>query len=389
MNRVTRPRVLTLLVGYGVGGAEQLILDTAPRLRALGFDLRSAALKGPGPLLPELEAQGVPSVALGARHRGDLAVVLRLAALLRKERIDILHSHLFLANLAGRIAGRLAGVPVIFSGQHDTDVWMRPHHRLIERWSARLADRVIACSEAVRAWEIGTIGQPPEKVTTLRNAIVPPAEPSEADRRSARAALGASSDDLLVGTLGRLFEPKKGLSVFIDAAAAVLQRVPRARFVLVGDGPARADLEARAARAGLGDRLRFAGGRRDVARLLSAYDLFVQPSIWEGFGLTLVEAMAVGLPVVATDVGGIPEIVRHGRDGILVPAGDAAALASAIAALLDDPARRSAFAAEGRHRARTEFHIDRLVAETAALYRDALARRGAIAAGAVARRWAA
>ena len=280
-------------------------------------------------------------------------------------------------------------MPVVLSGQHDTDVWMGPHHRLIERWSARLADRVIACSEAVRTWEIETMGQPPAKVTTLRNAIVPPVEPSDADRRSARAALGASPDDLLVGTLGRLYEPKKGLSIFVDAAAAVLARVPRARFVLVGDGPARADLEARAARAGLGDRLRFAGERRDVARLLPAYDLFVQPSLWEGFGLTLVEAMAVGLPVVATRVGGIPEIVRDGRDGILVPPGDAAALARAIADLLDDPARRSAFAAEGRHRARTEFHIDRLVAETAALYRDALAQRAAIAPGAAARRWAA
>ncbi len=389
MSGATRPRVLTLLVGYGVGGAEQLILDTAPRLRAQGFDLRSAALKGPGPLLAELEAAGVPSVALGARHRGDLAVVLRLAALLRRERIDLLHSHLFLANLAGRIAGRLAGVPVILSHQHDTDVWMRPHHRLLERWSVRLADRVITCSEAVRVWEIETIGLPPDKVTTLRNAIVPPAEPGDADRRAVRQALGIAPDEVVVGTLGRLHEPKKGLSVFIDAAAAVLARVPRARFVLAGDGPSRAELEARAARAGLGDRLLFAGARRDVTRLLSAYDLFVQPSRWEGFGLTLVEAMAVGLPVVATDVGGIPEIVRHGRDGVLVPAGDAAALALAIADLLDDPARRSAFAAEGRHRAHTEFHIDRLVAETAALYRDALARRGALASGAVARRWAA
>lgn len=389
MSGDARPRILTLLVGFGVGGAEQLVLDTAPRLRARGFDLRAAALKGPGPLLPELEAAGVPGVALGARHRGDLAVLLRLAALLRSERIDLLHSHLFFANLAGRIAGRLAGVPVILSGQHDTDVWMRPHHRLIERLTARLADRVITCSEAVRAWEIDVIGQPAAKVTTLRNAIVPPAEPGEAERRAARASLGAAPDDLVVGTLGRLDEPKKGLQFFIDAAAAVAARVPRARFVVAGDGPARADLEARAARAGLGDRLRFAGERRDVPRLLSAYDLFVQPSLWEGFGLTLVEAMAVGKPVVATRVGGIPEIVRHGRDGVLVPPGDVAALAGAIVELLDDPARRSAFAAEGRHRARTEFHIDRLVGETAALYRDALARHALATHGAVAPRRAA
>jgi glycosyltransferase involved in cell wall biosynthesis len=389
MSGDARPRVLQLLVGFDIGGAEQLVLDTAPRLRALGFDLRVAALKGAGPLLGELEAAGVPAVALDARHRGDLGVVLRLAGLLRRERIDLLHSHLYIANLAGRVAGRIAGVPVILSAQHDTDLWMRPHHRLIERLSARLADRVIACSEAVRAWQIDAVGLPPAKLTTLRNAIVPPADPGESERDAARTALGAAPEDLVVGTLGRLFEPKKGLRIFIDAAVAVAARAPRARFVVAGEGPARAELEMRARHAGLGPRLIFAGARRDVPVLLSAYDLFVQPSLWEGFGLTVVEAMAVGRPVVASQVGGIPEIVRHGRDGLLVAPGDAGALADAIVDLLDDPERRARFAAEGRRRARTEFHIDRLVGETAALYRDALERRGVSASGTMARGWAA
>jgi glycosyltransferase involved in cell wall biosynthesis len=368
------PRVLSLTVGFDVGGAEQLILATAPRLVARGFDVRAAALKGPGPMMAELEAAGIPCTALGAASRFDAGVLFALAGLLRRERIDILHTHLFLANVAGRIAGRLAGVPIIVSAHHDTDVWMGPHHRLIERLTARLADRVTACSDPVRDWAVGRIGLPEERVLTLRNAIAPLAPVGAEERAAARAGLRLGPDDLAVGTLGRLHEPKKGLAVFLDAATRIAAAEPRARFVIAGDGPARRALEARAGAAGLAGRVRFAGERRDINRLLAAYDLFVQPSLWEGFGLTVIEAMAMERPVVATAVGGLPAIVRDGAGGLLVPPGDAGALAAAVIGLIGDPERRALLGRAGRARALSEFDIDRLVAETAGLYRDLLER---------------
>jgi len=381
MTAAAGPRVLSLTVGFDVGGAEQLLLATAPRLVARGFDVRAAALKGPGPMMAELEAAGIPCTALGATGRFDARALLALAALLRRERIDILHTHLFLANVAGRIAGRLAGVPVIVSAHHDTDVWMGPHHRLIERLTARLADRVVACSDPVRDWAVRRIGLPAQSVLTLRNAIAPLAPVGPEERTAARAGLGIGANDLVVGTLGRLCEPKKGLAMFLDAATRIAAAEPRARFVLAGDGPARRALEERAAAAGLAGRVRFAGERRDINRLLAAYDLFVQPSVWEGFGLTVIEAMAMERPVVVTSVGGLPAIVRDGAEGTLVPPGDAAALAAAVIGLLGDPERRARFGRAGRARALSEFGIDRLVDDTAGLYRDLLGRRAHRQAG--------
>jgi len=370
------PRVLSLTVGFDVGGTEQLLLATAPRLAARGFDMRAAALKGAGPMMAELEAAGIPCTALGATSRFDVRALLALAGLLRRERIEILHTHLYLANVAGRIAARLVGVPVVLSAHHDTDVWMGPHHRLIERLTARLADRTVACSDAVRDWAVGRIGLPEERVVTLRNAIAPPEPVGPDERAAARAELGCGADDLVVGTLGRLHEPKKGLAVFLDAATRVAAAIPRARFVLAGDGPARRELEARAAAAGLAGRVRFAGERRDINRLLAAYDLFVQPSQWEGFGLTVIEAMAMERPVVATAVGGLPAIVRNGDLGLLVPPGDPAALAAAVVELLADPQRRARLGRAGRALVLSHYGIERLVDDTAGLYRELLQRHG-------------
>ena len=378
----TRPRVLVLTVGFGIGGAERLILWTAPRLRDAGFDVTVAALKGRGPLADRLEAQGVPAVSLDGR-RHDPRTLVRLLRYLRRGRFDLLHTHLFLANVAGRVAGRLAGVPVIVAAHHDTDVWMKARHRLLERLTAPLGDCVVACSEAVRRYAVETYGLTPKRVITLRNGIeIAPLATDEAARRRLRAGLGAGPDDLLVGGVGRLVSRKKGYDLFVEAAAAVAAQVPRARFVLAGEGPDRAALETRARDLGISGRLVFAGLRDDVHDLMGAFDLFVQPSRWEGFGLSILEAMAASRPVVAARVGGIPEIVADGVHGRLVPPDDAGALARAIAALLRDRDLALRLGRAGRARVEAEFGLDRLVGETAELYRTLLRGRAAGAAAA-------
>jgi glycosyltransferase involved in cell wall biosynthesis len=187
--------------------------------------------------------------------------------------------------------------------------------------------------------------------------------------------LGVAPGDRLVGTLGRLVEPKKGLRTFLAAAARVAVAEPRARFVLIGDGPARAELERRSASLGIRERVRFHGEEARPDRLLPGLDILAQPSLWEGFGLSVVEAMAAAVPVVASRVGGIPEVARDDREAVLVPAGDAARLAEALVALLRDPQRAARLGAAGRKRALEEFSLDRLVEETAALYDGLLPRR--------------
>ena len=373
-----RARVLILTVGSGTGGAEHLIRMTAPRLVEAGYDVTVGALKeGRGAMADALEAAGVPFVSFGGRARYDLRALARLRRALAAGRYDIVHAHLFLANVAARVAGRLAGVPVVITSHHDTDVWMGAPHRLVERLSARWSDRVVTCSEAVRRYAIERHGLPAARVRTLRNAIdVPAALPGAAARRvAARRDLGAGPNDILIATLGRLDEPKKGLAAFLDAAAIVAAAEPRARFALVGDGPARAALERRARAPGLAGLVVFAGERRDVQDVLSGIDIFVQPSLWEGFGLTVIEAMAAARPVVASRVGGIPEALRDGVDGILVPPADPAALARAILRLARDPELGARLGAAGRDRARGEFGLAGLVDATIAMYDELLAAK--------------
>ena len=384
--RQARARVLILTVGSGMGGAERLIRMTAPRLQAAGYDVTVATLKEErGAIAADLREAGVPFVSFGGRWKYDPRPVLRLRRALVAGRFDILHAHLFLANVAARAAGRAAGVPVIITSHHDTDVWMRAPHRLVERVTSGWSDLVVTCSEAVRRYAIERHRLSAARVRTLRNAIeVPMALPGAEARAAVRRDLGAGADEILIATLGRLDEPKKGLATFLEAAARVAAAEPRARFCLVGEGPARTALERRARELRLEGRLSLAGERRDVFQILSGVDVFVQPSLWEGFGLTVIEAMAAARPVVASRVGGVPEVLRDGIDGLLVPPGDPHALAQAILRLARDPDLAARLGAAGRARACSEFGIDGLVEATMRIYDELLeARRprGAAARG--------
>lgn len=373
--RLGRPRLMIMLANFKVSDAGQTVLVLAPRLQRAGFDILVAGLGRWGLLADELEAAGVRAVALGMRRTLDPRGAARMLALLRRERTQIVHAHRTPANLAARILGRLADVPVVICGLDDTDLRIGLGGQLAETVTAPLCDAVLTCSEAGRRHALRTFRLGPGLVHVLRGAVAIPEGGEDPGRReTVRRELGAGPRDLLVGTVGALREPKKGLSIFLAAAGLLAREVPRVRFVLVGAGPDRGRLEARAAEEGVSHRTIFAGQRRDVTGVLRALDLFVEPSIWEGYGLTILEAMAAETPIVACRVGGVPELVLDGQSGLLVPPGDPAALAAACAALLRDPERAARLAAAARRHAETAFAIDRLARETSELYRSLLAR---------------
>lgn len=336
---------------------------------------------GGNPVAGELQAQGVEPRNLGTRNLRDVRTFRRFATWLASGAVDLVHAHLAYATIWGGFAAGRAGIPCVATLHvlpERPPIWTREGARqlLLASVLRRRAAAVVAVSEAVREAWIRTHRLDPARVVVVPNGIdVERFRPGgEEERRRVRERLGLPAGCPLVLTVCVL-RPGKRVETLIDAAPEILAAVPEARFVVVGDGPQRATLEARAAAAGLDGRLRLAGQREDVDLLLRGADVFVLPSEREALPTVLLEAMACGLPVVATATGGVPEVVREGREGCLVQVGDAPALGRAVVSLLPDAARRRALGAAGRRRVEWRYSTRVWVESLLDVYERALAGR--------------
>ncbi len=327
-----------------------------------------------------LEPLVITTLRNGAGPAADLISLVRLYRLFRRERPAIVHLHLFKARLLGGIAARLAGVPLVAETFHGTlfSGYYRPIvSRLlvaVERLLARLMNAVIAVSDEVASEIHGLNVADPEKVHVIPlgldlDRFAQAAETS----RILHEELGVSHRTLLVGTVGRLV-PIKGLRYFIAAAAQVSRLVPEVRFVIIGDGPERAALERQVSQEGLDDRVFFLGWRRDVQRLYPDLDVVVLASLHEGTPVAIIEAMAAGRSVVATRVGGVPDVVQDGVTGLLVPPEDPGAIGDAVVRLLRSPDERRRLGLEARRHVHPRFTATRLAADMDALYNRMLGR---------------
>jgi glycosyltransferase involved in cell wall biosynthesis len=369
----SRPTIGQVLHTLNMGGAEVLAARLA---RQLGGAYRFVffCLDDLGVLGEELRDEGFPVRVLGRRPGLDARCAWRLGNLLRRERVDLLHAHQytpFFYALMGRFL--CPGTPVLFTehGRHAPD-YPRRKRMVANRLLLRRRDRVIGVGEAVRQALIDNEGIPPARVGVIYNGVdlAPFASPG-GDRQAVRRELGCGPDDLVIVQVARL-DYLKDHATALRTLAEVLRHRPGAQLFLVGEGPERAPIEAAIRQLGLGERVRLLGLRKDVARFLFAADLFLLTSISEGIPLTLIEAMAAGLPVVSTRVGGVPEVVEDGRTGLLAPAGDAAALAGQILRLAADPALRERLGGQGRDRARALFAEPLMHANYDRLYREML-----------------
>jgi glycosyltransferase involved in cell wall biosynthesis len=371
---MSRPlSIAHLIKGLGRGGAEGL-LPQVVRYGGAGFSYRAGYfLPHKDALAGELASAGAPVRCFGGRSAAGLLVrVPRVATWLRDERVDLLHCHLPLAGVVGRLAARLARVPVVYS-EHNVIERYHPLTRRAHAATWRLQAAVVAVSEEVAASVRRTMGEA-VPVRVVRNGIDVERMAATAEEvASARAELGVAGSAPLVGTVAVLREQKR-LDLWLAAARTVADALPAARFAIVGDGPLRGELEAEAARLGIAGRVTFTGLRPDVRAYHHAFDLFLASSQFEGLPLALLEAMAAGRPVVATRVGGVPEAVDDGVEGLLVPPGDPAALAAAALSLLADPARARALAAAARRRVAADFGVARMARELELLYAEVLGR---------------
>jgi glycosyltransferase involved in cell wall biosynthesis len=363
-------RVLHCITELRPGGAERVVHDLVRAADPRRLRVSVAALDGRGSYAGRIRELGAEVHDLGARSRWRLDAVWRLRALLRKERIDLLHTHLIHAGVVGRLAARPLGIPVV-STSHIVERRPVRWHFLLDRWTARWCRRIVCVSGAVREFQQERTRLPDALYSVVPNGIDLSRFADPTSRKAARARMHLPEKALVAGTLGR-FDPQKGMDLLVRAAAEPVLAERGAVVVVSGYGPEEEALRRLGRRLRLGPgRLRFAGYQEAAEAYLPALDLFVCPSRWEGFGLVVVEAMACGLPVVASAVDSLPELVRDGVEGRLVPPEDPQALARVTAELLSDPAALRRMGAAARARAGA-FGLDRMAAGYARIYDEIL-----------------
>jgi glycosyltransferase involved in cell wall biosynthesis len=369
-----RPRVLMLVdnVNEESGGAERFAVGLAAALPEERCDVWLCTTRvARGPLIAALGDAGVRHLHLGRRPgRLDPVAFRPLARTLRSQRIDVLHAHMFGSNVWGTLIGRMCRVPVVVANETTWSYEGQPLRRALDgQLIGRFADTFVAVSEADRARMVSIEGVPHEKTVVIPTAYVPRVGCA---RSNLRAELGLGAQDLVIGTIA-ILRPQKALHVLVDAFAQLARSLPRARLVITGPspGPVRGELEEQARALGLRKRVHFLGQRDDVEAVWRTFDVGAMSSDYEGFPLAAIECLTCGVPLVATAVGGLRDIIEDGRTGVLVPPQDPAALAAALEDLLRDPERRARLGAAGRERAQA-FTIERIAARFAELYRRLL-----------------
>jgi glycosyltransferase involved in cell wall biosynthesis len=363
-------RVLWLTKGLGPGGAERLLVTTARRRDRQRLTVRvSYLLPYKSALVEELEAEAVPVACLGFRSALDLRWLAALRWSLIHEPVDVIHAHNPVMAVGARVVARLLPRrlrPRVVVTDHNVWHGYMPVSRWADGLTSRLDDARLTVSEAVRASLPTPIQRRSEVV--LQGIEVERVRAQRAERGAVRAELRLEPDALVVGTVANL-RAQKAYPDLLKAALEVVERLPEVRFLAVGQGPLEGEIHALHARLGLGDRLLLLGHRPDAVRVMAACDVFVLASLYEGLGVAVMEALALGLPVVATAVGGVPEVVEHGREGLLVPPGRPRELAAALVMLLTDAGRRQRMADAAARRG-AELSIDAAVRRTEAVYHE-------------------
>lgn len=362
-------RVCHLITELRPAGAERLVYELAVRLDRRRFEPSVVAFRG-GAVADQLREAGVDVHVLGMRRKWDLPRLIGLPRLLRQIRPDILHTHLFHADLAGRLSAALAGVRHVVHSVHVAEQRFRPWQFGFARLAGPWCRRIVCVSRAVADHHRRLSGLPADRYQVIYNGIdVARFSRDLVARTRLRHQWGVREDEPLVVFVGRL-DPQKAPEVLMDAMALLERQGPHCRCVLAGDGPLRAAMERRLAGSPAAGSIRLLGHWDDVPGLLSAGDILAMPSRWEGFGLAAAEAMAAKLPVVATAVPGLTEVVADGHTGLLVPPDNAGALADAVARLAGDADLRQTMGRAGRERVQELFRIEECVARHERLYAE-------------------
>lgn len=379
---------MKIVTNFGSGGTEGQVHNLIKVLDHQRFDLQFACLKKFGLFLDEVERLQIPvrefpiSSFLDPRTQWQL---WKMAAYMRAERVQIAHSYNFYSNVMAVPAARLAGVPVVLASIRDRGIYLTPMQKKVQKWVCNLADRVLVNAESIRDWLIEQ-GVPRQKIALVRNGIDLSLYEHAAQTSDIRKELGIPATARLVIMLARL-NPQKGIDEFLHAAAKVRKLHPDVHFLVVGDklefkdGAVVSDVDYHNYLHRLTETLRighctwYTGHRTDVPSLLAQSCISVLPSHSEGLSNSLIESMAAGLPLVATNVGGNPELVEQGVNGLLVPVMDHDALAAAISTILSDPGLARRFGEASRRLCEEQFSMSKMAQATQRIYLSELEKR--------------
>lgn len=333
-NTNNRINILYLIWSLGLGGAERVVISLAKNLDKEKFNPIICCLNDKGVFADELEKEGIKVIALHKNGKFDITIIKKIIGVIKQYDINIIHTHLWGANLWGRIAAKLSGVKTVIT-EHNIDEWKTPLHFLIDRWLFSKTDCFIAVSETVKEFYARKIGISKEKMKVVYNGIginsqlaLPTSRQaiSKSQKTTLREEFGIKDNEKVIALIGRLV-PQKGHDFFLRAISGMNLD---AKVLIVGDGPLKQSLKLKVKSENIEDKIIFTGFRKDVQEILKITDVLVLPSSREGLPMIILEAMGAGAVVVATRVGGTPELVEDGVNGFLVEYGDVAGLSKKI-----------------------------------------------------------
>lgn len=373
--------MLRLITWLPMGGIERKIAAVLPRLNHDLFEPHVCCIRERGPLADQLEQAGIPVHVIPFRSRWDPVGLWKLHSLVNRLQIDLIHSHMYRANVPATVMKMGSKQLLTVGHYHNMDTWETPAQEMVDRWLAAKRDANLAVSEAVRLNVLDRLGLPGETVRTVYNGVdLEQFHPvAAAERHATRERLGVAASAKVVIMVARLVG-QKNHELVVRAAQEIVQAAPKVCFLFVGDGPLREQLEQLARQLHVEEHILFLGARDDVPQLLAASDIAILPSLKEGFSNAVLEAMACGLPVIASDVGGNREVIDHGRNGFIldIAPGDGATLevneaqfVRYLRRLLSEEDFRSRMAAAALEHVRN-FSLDVMVYETEQLYLDLL-----------------
>ena len=363
--------VLRIIPSLEMGGVERTLTSILPRLDKKKYKVYLCCLFKRDKLADTMESLNIPIIKFKMRARLDfdgkyIIGILRLAYLMKKMQIDIVHTHLYRANIAGRIAAKLAGVPVIIANEHNIDSWKKLPQKLNDRVLAGITNKIIVVSNAVKDFYINKIGIPEDKITTIYNGVDIPKFQTHVDINKKKKEFGIKSSEKVITIIGRLHQ-QKGHCYFLKAAQIIVKKKPNVKFLIVGDGPLGSQLRDMSNDLKISKNVIFTGLRNDIPQILAMSDISVLTSLREGFSITVLESMAAGKPVIATNVGGNNEIIEHGKTGFIIPTQSPKDLALYGLKLINDKELARNMGQEAKKKV-LNFSIDKMVKKTENLY---------------------